>query len=126
MYLDMRDGAVEPAVTRLVAAIHRHQLERLGTLQPPSYDVGIVIPTDIANWEDAQIFEFIQKILEPEAWLRAQREYDSVTVRDPMTALREERDRKLEEVARRHGFLNAWTRYRSRRDRPPNDGSAPQ
>jgi hypothetical protein len=53
MYLDMRSGDVEAGVGKLVAAIRRHQLERIQTLGRGLYaDVGKVIPPDIARWSE--------------------------------------------------------------------------
>lgn len=117
MYLDMRNGDVEDGVIKLVAAIRRHQLERLQTLDRGLYaDVGIEIPPDIATWDDARLFKFIEAVLEPEAWVRANRDYENVSVREPMKALlRADADDKIEQVARQHGFLPAWRRYMSGR-----------
>jgi hypothetical protein len=113
-YLDMRGGDVTDGVRRLAAAVRRQRLERLRNVDQRFYgDVGIEIPSDVATWDDARLFDYIEQVLQPEARTRAHRDYENVSVNDPMSAIRVEAEHKIEEVARRYGFLAAWHRYRA-------------
>jgi hypothetical protein len=125
MYLDMRNADVRAGVNMLIAAMRRHQLERLKPTERSGYaDVGVEIPVDIATLDDSRLFRFISEVLEPEAWIRASRDYESVEVREPQKAIRRDADAKLEQLARLHGFLPAWHRYLATKGRAIESDSA--
>jgi len=111
MYLDMRNGDVEAGVNMLVAAIKRHQSERPQAHDRPYGDFGVTIPADIASWDDVRVSRFLEEVLEPEALVRAHRDYENVSVLEPEKAIRKDADAKLEQVARVYGFLPTWHRY---------------
>lgn len=77
---------------------------------------GVELPPDIASWDDERLFSYIAEVLTPEAWTRVQGDYENLSGEREIPLLHSEVERKLEDVARRHGFLSAWHRYqRSRR-----------
>jgi len=111
-YLDMRGGDVDVGVQQIVAAIRRRELDRVGRREEPLYiDAGVEIPPQVASWPDERLFRFIEQVLEPEAWVRASRDYENVEVREPEKAKRRDADHKIDQVARAHGFLPGWKRY---------------
>ena len=79
-------------------------------------DVGIEIPLDISTWVDERLFRYIDDVLRPEAIHRAERDYEGIDVADHSRVIRERAIEKIQEVAARKGFLEAWQRYLERRN----------
>jgi hypothetical protein len=79
--------------------------------------VGIEVPSDIETWKDERLFGYIDDILRPEAINRAERDYEGIEVADRSRAVEERAREKLEQVAHRHGFVDAWYRYLETRRR---------